>query len=635
MSTLLVGNILMFSTVNAYAVTQRQDSTIVDENIANGIQYIEQKRNYFDTDKNVIQLKQTLNIIKADLNNSDVGLIFAKAKDVVLAKDTLSKQIGQEKAKNNSVVGGINGDFFNMIIGASVGPQIKDGAPLVGYSCKADENRYPIFGIDKNNNAFIEKLSFNGKLSVVDPMSDTGGGSVLIDSVNRFDEFEVNKFSVKNSLMILTPDYSLNGIIKKSVYAPSEVLTVIRGVEGPILLDKQFTGVVESIGVGSSEVIIPKDGIVIASNGTKASWVKENLKAGDIVNFDIGFSKKDIASAMGGYNYLVRDGKSLSAETMISEGVDKSLATYRKPRTAIGMTGENQVIALTVGGGLASSEFSQGATLPEMASLMLELGVTTAISFDGGGSTQMNVRHYAENNNTLVNVPADASERAVTNAILFTNNAPITNITSDIILKENILLYKNSTYNFSLKGVDTNLHPINFSDKDVVWSIEGEVGQVTSKGEFLAGSLAAIGAVKASLDGIVGSTVVTVLDSLASLSIASKSAISLKQGDTYQFSAKATSENGENVLIDNKAVQWSVTGSALQIDGNGLLKVIGEQASGEVIAEAGGKKVTVKIQGDLASQAIDAKIEKVYPKNNSIKARSELLKLYKMLNLAP
>ena len=620
MSSLLVGNILLFSNVNVYAATQKEDLIIVDENIANGVQYIEQKRNYYDTDKNIIQLKQTLNIIKADLNNSDVGLIFAKAKDVVLAKDTVSKQIGQEKSKDNSVVGGINGDFFNMIIGASVGPQIKDGSPLVGYSCKADESRYPIFGIDKDNNAFIEKLSFNGTLA----LADIEGKSALIDSVNRFDEFEVNKFSVKNSLMVLTPDYSLDRKVKQSVYAPSEVLTVIRAVEGPILLDKQFTGVVESIGAGSKEVIIPEDGIVIAANGTKASWIKGNLKVGDSVNFDLGFSKKDIVSAMGGYNYLVRDGKSLSAETMISEGVDKYLATSRKPRSAIGITGDNKVIALTVGGGLASSTFSEGATLPEMANLMLELGVTTAMSFDGGGSTQMNIQHYAENDSSIVNVPSDASERAISNALLFTNKAPITNIVSDIILKENILIYQNSSYNFSIKGVDTNLHPINFSDKNVIWSIQGEVGQVTSKGEFLAGSKSAIGAVEASLDGITGSAVVTVLDSLGSLSITDKATILLKQGDTYQFSVKATSEKGENVLIDNKATKWSVTGNALQIDENGLLKIIDKGAMGEVIAEAGGKKVSVKIQGsDVETNS--GGITKL------LKGKEELMKKYKAM----
>ncbi|WP_253200582.1 phosphodiester glycosidase family protein [Clostridium sp. CF012] len=600
MSSALVGNIFSFSAVNVYATTHKEDFIILDEKIANGVQYIEQKRNYYDTDKSGIQLKQTLNIIKADLNNSDVGLIFAKAKDVVLAKDTVSKQIGQEISKNNSVVGGVNGDFFNMVIGASVGPQIKDGVPLVGYTCKADESRYPIFGIDKNGKLFIENLSFSGKLikgdsTLDDPNANVEQQSVLIDSVNRFGEFEVNKFSVKNSLMVLTPDYSLDRKIKQSVYAPSEVLTVIRGIDGPVLLDKQFTGVIESIGGGNKEVIIPKDGIVIASNGTKATWVKGNLKAGDKVKFNLGFNKKDIVSAMGGYNYLVKNGEALSAAVMISAGVDKYLATSRKPRTAIGITSDNKVIALTVGGGQASASFSDGATLSEMANLMVELGVTTALNFDGSGSTQMNVRRYAENDNTIVNVPSDGSERAVTNTVLFTNNAPITNTAGDIIMKKNMLVYKNSSYNFSLKGVDTNLHPMNFSDKNVNWSIQGEVGQVTSKGEFLAGNKAAIGAVKASLDGITGSTVVTVLDSLGSLSITDKDIILLKQGDTYQFSVKSSNEKGENVLIDNKSVKWTVTSNDLQIDENGLLKVTGKEGMGEVIAEAGGKRAIVKI----------------------------------------
>ncbi|MGH4123143.1 MAG: phosphodiester glycosidase family protein [Clostridium sp.] len=600
MSFGLVWNICIFSAANAYATTQKDDLIIMEEKIANGVHYIEQKINYYDKDKNDIQLKQTLNIIKADLNNPDVGLIFSKAKDVVLAKDTVSKQIGQEKSKNNSVVGGINGDFFNMIIGASVGPQIKDGKPLVGYTCKSDESRYPIFGIDKNNKVFIENMSFNGRLALDEPgLNNIEQQSVLIDSFNRFDEFQVNKYSAKNSLMLLTPDYSLERKIKQSDYAPSEVFTIIRGIQGPILLDKQFTGVIESIEVGSKEVTIPRDGIVIASNGTKANWVKDNLKIGNKVKFNLGFSKKDIVSAMGGYNYLVKDGKTISEETMVSDVVDKYLVTSRKARTAIGITEDNKVVALTVGGGGASSTFSDGATLPEMASLMLQLGVTTALNFDGGGSAQMNVQHYADNTSTIVNTPSDYSERAVTNAILFTNKAPVTNTTSDISLKENILIYINSAYNFSIKGVDTNLHPMNFLDKKVIWSTQGKVGQVTSKGEFLAGSKSSIGEVKASLDGITGSTKVTVVDSLASLSITDKDTILLNPGDTYQFSVKATNEKGENVLIDNKAAKWSVTGNALEIDKNGLLKVKAKakEVIGDVIVEAGGKKASVKIEG--------------------------------------
>ncbi|MGH4138845.1 phosphodiester glycosidase family protein [Clostridium sp.] len=621
MSTALLGNILGFSGVNVYATTSKDDITIMDEKISNGIQYIEQKRSYYDTDKSGVQLKQTLNIIKADLDNGDVGLIFAKAKDVELAKDTVSKQIVQEVSKNNSVVGGVNGDFFNMVIGASVGPQIIDGTPMVGYTCKADESRYPIFGTDNNGKAFIENMSFNGKLT------NDSGANVLIDSVNRYGEFEANKFSVKNSLMVLTPDYSLDRKINQSAYAPSEILTVIRAVDGPVLLDKQFTGVVESIGIGSKEVTIPEDGIVIASNGTKAAWVKQNLKIGDTVSLNLGFNKKDIASAMGGYNYLVKNGKGLTVEAMISDGVDKWFANSRKARTAIGITLDNKVIALTVGGGQASAAFSDGATLPEMGNLMAELGAVTALNFDGGGSTQMNVRHYAESESSIVNVPADASERAVTNALLFTNKAPITNIAGDIIIKQNILIYKNSSYSFSLKGVDTNLHPMNFSDKAVNWSIEGEVGQVSSKGEFKAGDIASSGAVKASLDGITGSANVTVLDSLGSFTLTDKNAILLNQGDTHQFSVKASNEKGENVLIDNKSVKWTVTGNDLQVDENGLLKATGKEAVGEVIAEAGGKKATLII-GDAKNND-----EKSVGIVNLVRKNAEALKLKRVLNM--
>ena len=56
--------------------------------------------------------------------------------------------------------------------------------------------------------------------------------------------------------------------------------------------------------------------------------------------------------------------------------------------------------------------YSVGATLPELAKVMLELGAAEAINLDGGGSTTMWLR------GRTVNLPSDGRERPVSTSLV-------------------------------------------------------------------------------------------------------------------------------------------------------------------------------------------------------------------------
>ena len=542
--------------------------------IAKGINYTEKQVVDHDNGK-----KNRLNIVTADLNDNDVKVIFSKAKDKEKKAATLTDQIQREIFKGNNVVAGINADFFNMGTGFSTGPQISNGAIISCHEHRSEENIYPVFGIDKNNKPFIDNIHFNGKLTVLNQSDDT----IDIDNVNRE--------GYENSLILNTTQLNELNKIDFSNYAENGALTVVKGIKPPIMLGEEYEGVVESVGEGRSSVKIPEDGIVLASHGEKAEWVKAHLKQGDKIKIKLDYDKKDIKDAIGVYTCLVKDGRVLSNDEMVQNGANKSMVLARKSRAAIGITKDNKVIAITADAG--NQGISDGVTFAEMAQMLKDMGAVYAAALDGGGSTQMNVKPCGEMDVKVVNSPSYGNQRALSNGILFASNAKRTNKLGSLEVCDDITIFKGSSYKFNLKGMDTNYNFVDLKDAPAKWELEGVSGTVDSKGQFTAGN-ASSGKVTATLDGIKASANVNVIDSLSSLGIQGSS-LNLKKGDKYEFALNAS--NGLKVIISNSAAKWQVTGNIGTIDKNGCLTVNCEEGNGEVIARAGGKeaKITVNV----------------------------------------
>lgn len=102
---------------------------------------------------------------------------------------------------------------------------------------------------------------------------------------------------------------------------------------------------------------------------------------------------------------LVEAGRNLGATARVAPQV-------RHPRTAAGVTADGRtLILLTVDGRRPGA--SVGATLPEMADLMLELGAHDAVALDGGGSTSFFLKRA--DGTLLTNQPSDGEWRPVGN----------------------------------------------------------------------------------------------------------------------------------------------------------------------------------------------------------------------------
>lgn len=114
---------------------------------------------------------------------------------------------------------------------------------------------------------------------------------------------------------------------------------------------------------------------------------------------------------------LLTAGPLLIFEGAIREFQDDAFHQNRHPRSAVGITGNNHLLLLTIDG---RSFQSYGMTIPELAQFLYELGATYALNLDGGGSTAMWIHGGAG----IVNYPSDnlefdhEGERSVSNAFL-------------------------------------------------------------------------------------------------------------------------------------------------------------------------------------------------------------------------
>lgn len=86
----------------------------------------------------------------------------------------------------------------------------------------------------------------------------------------------------------------------------------------------------------------------------------------------------------------------------------------RHPRTAAGVTRDGGTLLLLVVDGRQPS-WSLGATLPELAQMMIEAGAWNAINLDGGGSSAMWHREPGAPSGRVLNHPSDGRVRPAAN----------------------------------------------------------------------------------------------------------------------------------------------------------------------------------------------------------------------------
>jgi hypothetical protein len=98
-------------------------------------------------------------------------------------------------------------------------------------------------------------------------------------------------------------------------------------------------------------------------------------------------------------------------------------STYRHPRTCVGYTPDLKTVYFFICDG-RTSLWSDGMMYDEMGEIMKSLGCSWATNLDGGGSSQLVIRHPVANVFQLRNRASDGAERAIVNSWMVLVNEP-------------------------------------------------------------------------------------------------------------------------------------------------------------------------------------------------------------------
>eukprot|EP00999_Lentomonas_sp_LEN2_P003039 NODE_894_length_1130_cov_105.117647_g852_i0.p1 GENE.NODE_894_length_1130_cov_105.117647_g852_i0~~NODE_894_length_1130_cov_105.117647_g852_i0.p1 ORF type:complete len:323 (+),score=55.51 NODE_894_length_1130_cov_105.117647_g852_i0:81-1049(+) len=124
---------------------------------------------------------------------------------------------------------------------------------------------------------------------------------------------------------------------------------------------------------------------------------------------------EETSNGLGGGPNLVTNGK--PDVTLYEEGFDDAF-NNKHPRTAVGVTHDNQLLMITVDGRTLQAG---GMTLDELADFMISLNIVDGVNLDGGGSTTCYVA--GQPHAGVVNYPSDngrsnhEGERSVVTAL--------------------------------------------------------------------------------------------------------------------------------------------------------------------------------------------------------------------------
>ncbi len=341
--------------------------------------------------------------------------------------ETVSQMVAEQGA-----IAGINASFFPYT-GDPIGSMVRSGelvsTPAVNRACFGWTNEIGsgAFGF----------ASFQGYCEVA-------GTSIQIDNVDG--ECPQNGITLNTETtafsLAKSPNVHVFIRIDKADFSPNGT----------------STGVVQNMTADEVSVAVPKGFAVLVAQGNKIGQVT-SLRPNDRVTIRFqsgGFDFSKIDQLVSAGPFLVRNG-SIAPDADIERFRD-DFTKQRHPRSAVGKTAAGDVWFVAVDGRQPTSD---GATIAELAEVMLKLGCRDAINLDGGGSTDMNIL------GVTINRPSDGFERPVCNGIFFFGpKQPKSQIA--VVIDGPATLDMNGT--LTLHAVEGD-KPV--PDADVLWSAQG------------------------------------------------------------------------------------------------------------------------------------------------------------------
>ena len=566
--------------------------------------------------------------------------------DKLMSRQDLSAMAKSLEAQGLRVVGGVNGDFFDLSTGNALGVIISDGV------LRTTSGGYYAVGFLPDGTAFIGKpdlavtATFNGSTMRVTDVNKTrtaadgtheGGLYLYTDEFSTTTQHTSPGYDV-----ILTPvttnvgqtvdvdldvtdtdgtasegtaeaseetqDTNTEAASSDDIAAdsqdaeaalPAEGTREVDEVTGSLVLSDELTVggrlvcTVDQVLESTTSIQIPEGKLVLTVNKQNNEWLLgqvSSLKPGDQVSIDVTAADSrwnDVVTAIGGYYKIVTNGQ-----------VGPQTDSTANPRTAIGIKADGSVIFYAIDG--RQSGYSVGATLTQVAQRLIELGCVEAVALDGGGSTTIGATMPGSSSMEILNSPSDGSLRTVSNGIFLVSELEPNGVLDHYYVTpyDSVVL---SGAQVELKATPVDENGYTFSDNTTVsWSIRNGDGIVDVNGVFTAGSESGTTQVTASSGRAEGSASITVVKTPDSISVTNQTtgapvtALALDPQESVDLTASAVWKK-ISLTSQDTCYTWSVDPAVGTVDENGVFTAGTKSATGNLTVSAGGTYITIPI----------------------------------------
>lgn len=330
-------------------------------------------------------LPLVVTVLKVDLSRAGVGAFVANDRINSSTREVVSSAVARSAA-----VAGTNGDFF---------PWTADPLGFTVVNGRLVSEPYPdrpAIAIRKDGQVLM--------------------GIVQMALTMHFDNFRMLKANgvdrpIQGGELIVYERY-----FGPTTSAGKDCAEMVLRVDWPGLLERGYADAeIVSLLEEGADSAIPEDGVVVVAKGPRRAELLNAARDQSHVRLRLALQDEEgrswlgVSEAVGGEPWLIKNGE--FSKRTDRHGLDAAtpFASNRHPRTAVGVTREGHFLLVVVDGRQITS---RGATLREMAQLMMDLGCVNAINLDGGGSSTMVVRGL------VVNSPSDGQQRAVASGLL-------------------------------------------------------------------------------------------------------------------------------------------------------------------------------------------------------------------------
>lgn len=495
-------------------------------------------------------------VLKCDLSEPNLDLRLVAGKGKYTQKATVPAM-----AQRTDAVAMINGDFFNMALeGAPIGPSMINGQ--LASSPAVIKGIYSL-GISADNTACIEALAYNGLLTASD------GATFPIDGLNKTYYWH-DPSGAESHTNLIQMYNDLWGSSSRGHATNSEVL-----------INEQ--GIIEKISYGKTFPFpVPDHKIILQVNGKAEQFVKQHCPTGSKVEIISNVTPdKNWKFLVGGHALLTDKGK------VVPYTKDLGALAGIRARTAAGISHDGKTLWFVCAEGRTNR--SAGAHLSTLGYFMQHIGAYRSLNLDGGGSTNMVLKHYGETNlSTIVAPEGNGWLRPVVNGIGIYNSAPISDIAAftvsgptEMVVGETINLTVN-------KAVDKYYHPLQISQNEFTLSSYQEIGGTS--GLYYVGLQPGTDTIQVThKSGASKQHTIRVLgeEGLKKLYLKSDQFM-VDNGSVVRTTLHGMKQNGKDVILDPRVAQWHLEGFTGDINA-GTIAIINTEGmtNGRVTANIG------------------------------------------------